>query len=275
MQNAALADLGLNWRYLAFEVHPDDLRAAIEGAKAMRFIGINLTVPHKLLAVDMVDLLDESARTWGAVNTIRFEGLDHQGQWLPLRDFSDTPRQIRSQGFNTDAEAISGALREDLGLELSKARVLLLGAGGAGRTAALKLASENLAELFLVNRTASKAEGLAREIAVCNPAVRVTIGYPSGPVDLVLNATSLGLNPADDLPFDKTQFSISQARAVYDMIYRPAQTALLKSAKVAGCRATNGLGMLLYQGARALEIWTGRPAPLEIMRSALQENVYG
>ena len=134
LQNAALAVLGLNWRYLAFEVHPDDLRVALEGAKAMRFIGINLTVPHKLLAMKMVDLLDESARTWGAVNTIRFEGLDDDGQWLPLRNFSDTSRQIRSHGFNTDADAISHALREDLGLELSKASALLLGAGGAGRT---------------------------------------------------------------------------------------------------------------------------------------------
>ena len=275
MQNAALAALGLNWRYLAFEVHPDELPVALEGAKAMRFIGINLTVPHKLLAMKMVDLLDESARTWGAVNTIRFEALDDQGQWLPLREFSDTPRQIRSQGFNTDAEAVSRALREDLGLELSKASVLLLGAGGAGRTAALKLASENIADSFLVNRTASKVETLAREIAERNPGVRVTIGYPAGPVDLVLNATSLGLNPADDLPFDKTQFSISQARAVYDMIYRPAETPLLKTAKAAGCRTANGLSMLLYQGAKALEIWTGQPAPLETMRRALEQNVYG
>ena len=275
MQNAALAALGLDWRYLAFEVHPDDLRVALEGARAMRFIGINLTVPHKLLAVNIVDLLDESARTWGAVNTIRFEGLDDLGQWLPLRELSETPRQIRSQGFNTDADAISRALREELGLELAKASILLLGAGGAGRTAALKLAAENVAELFLVNRTKSKAEALGREITVRNPGVQVTIGYPPGSVDLVLNATSLGLKPADDLPFDNAQFSVSKARAVYDMIYRPAETTLLKSAKAAGCLTSNGLSMLLHQGARALEIWTGQPAPLEIMRRALEENVYG
>jgi len=275
MQNAALAALGLDLRYLAFEVHPDELRVALEGAKAMQFIGINLTVPHKLIAVKMVDVLDESARTWGAVNTIRFEGLDDQGQWLSLRKFSETPRQIRSQGFNTDADAISRALREDLGLELAKASVLLLGAGGAGRTAALKLAAENIAQLFLVNRTQTKTEALAREIAVRYPGVQVTIGYPSGSVDLVINATSLGLKPADELPFDKEQFSLSKTRAVYDMIYRPAETTILKSAKAAGCLTANGLGMLLYQGAKALEIWTGLPAPLEIMRRALEANVYG
>ena len=91
MQNAGLAALGLNWRYLAFDVHPDNLRAAIQGAKAMNFVGLNLTVPHKLLAVDMVDVLDESAKTWGAVNTIRFEGRDERGAWRPLREFAEAP----------------------------------------------------------------------------------------------------------------------------------------------------------------------------------------
>ena len=132
MQNAGLAALGLNWRYLAFEVDPDNLRAAIQGAKAMNFIGLNLTVPHKLLAVDMVDVLDESAKGWGAVNTIRFEGRDDRGAWRPLREFAEVPRETRSHGFNTDADAITRALREDLGLELSGAKILLLGAGGAG-----------------------------------------------------------------------------------------------------------------------------------------------
>jgi shikimate dehydrogenase len=258
MQNAGLAALGLNWRYLAFEVRPDDLRAATRGAQAMNFIGLNLTVPHKLLAVDMVDALDESASRWGAVNTIRFEGRDERGAWRPLREFADAPRETRSQGFNTDADAIARALREDLGLKLSGARILLLGVGGAGRTAALKLAAEGAAELFLVNRTRSKAEAVAGEIRERSPAVKVKLGYPAGPVDLVLNATSLGLKPDDPLPCDGKQFPLRQAGAVYDMIYRPAETALLKAAKAAGCRIANGLGMLLYQGAAALELWTGR-----------------
>jgi shikimate dehydrogenase len=144
MQNAGIAELGLNWRYLAFEVHPDDLRPAIDGAKKMNFIGLNLTVPHKLLAVEMVDVLDESAKLWGAVNTIRFDGRDSSGNWLPLRELADAPREIRSYGFNTDAEAITRALKEDLGINLAGAKVLQLGAGGAGRTSALKLASENV-----------------------------------------------------------------------------------------------------------------------------------
>ncbi len=273
MQNAGLAALGLNWRYLAFEVPPDELRVALNGAQAMRFIGVNLTVPHKLLALKMVDALDASARTWGAVNTVRFEGRDRRGRWRPLREFAEAPRKVRSLGFNTDADAISQALREDLRLKLAGAKILLLGAGGAGRTAALKLASEKVKELFLVNRTLSKAEGVAKEIRRRYPAVKVTVGYPTGSVNLILNATSLGLKPADALPFDEKQFSISRTQAVYDMIYRPSRTRLLKLAKAAGRRTANGLGMLLYQGAKSLEIWTGKNAPLAVMRRALEKPV--
>jgi shikimate dehydrogenase len=278
MHNAAFAALGMNWRYLAFEVDPKNLRAAIEGAKAMNFAGINLTVPHKLLAVEMMDELDESAKKWGAVNTIRFEGRNAKGEWLPLHQFepasADGPFEIRSHGFNTDADAIVAALREDLKLELRGAKILLLGAGGAGRTTALKLASEN-AELFLVNRTQKKVDAVAAEIKKQFPDARFTVGYPKMPVDLVINATSLGLKADDSSSLDETQFSLKQTRAVYDMIYRPAETKLLAAAKKSGCKTANGLGMLLYQGAKAFEIWTGKPAPLDVMRRALEENIYG
>ena|SRR5439155_1569081 len=159
MHNAALATLGLNWRYLAFDVPPAHLRSAINGAKALKYIGLNLTVPHKLLALEMVDVLDESGRTYGAVNTIRFEALDATGRWRPLAQFAeDVPDNIRAQGFNTDADAIVRALREDLELQPSdKTAVLVLGAGGAGRVTALKLASESVGALFLVNRATEKA----------------------------------------------------------------------------------------------------------------------
>ena len=276
MQNAGINGLGLNWRYLAFEVHPSKLREAIAGAQTMKFIGLNLTVPHKLLALDMVDALDESARIWGAVNTIRFEAREPGGDWQPLRVFDDrVPDELRSHGFNTDADAIAQALAEDLGLRLPGLKVLLLGAGGAGRVAALKLASEKASALFLVNRTASKAEKVAAEIRQRFPNVNVTVGFPREPVDLALNATSLGLQPGDELPLKEGKFPLRQAKAVYDMIYRPAETPLLHAARAAGCRVANGLGMLLHQGAKALELWSGQPAPVEVMRRALRENVYG
>ena len=277
MHNAAFAALGLNWRYLAFEVDPKNLRAAIEGAKAMNFVGLNLTVPHKLPALKTVDALDDSAKTFGAVNTIRFEGRNADGAWLPLRESvgADEPLEIRAHGFNTDAVAIAQTLREDLGLELRGAKVILLGAGGTGRTVALKLASENVAELFLVNRTQSKAGEIANEIKKRFPSVRVSVGYPKNDVDLLMNATSLGLRVDDSLPLDEKQFSLHCARAVYDVIYRPAETKLLAAAKKSGCKTANGIGMLLRQGATAFEIWTGKPAPLAVMRRALEQNIYG
>lgn len=260
MQNAGFKALGLNWRYLAFEVDPRHLRAAIEGARAMNFAGLNLTVPHKLLAVDMVDDLDASAKMFGAVNTIKFEKKNGK---------------VRAIGFNTDADAIEISLREDLGLKLRGTKVLLLGAGGAGRTAALKLAQAKVAELFLINRTRSKAEEIAREIKKRFPSVEVSTVYPRDEIDLVLNATSLGLKPGDASPVDGKQFSLRQARAAYDMIYRPVETRFLARARQADCKTANGLGMLLHQGAKAFTIWTGKTAPLEIMRTALKKNVYG
>jgi shikimate dehydrogenase len=265
MHNAAFASLGLNWCYLAFEVDPKNLRAAIEGARVMGFAGLNLTVPHKLLAVDMVDELDASAKTWGAVNTIRFEV-----QSPKPKVQSSQPAEIRAIGFNTDADGLANSLRQDLAVELRGAKVLLLGAGGAGRTAALKLATENVAELFLVNRTVSKAEEIAGEIKKQFPSVKVSTGYPKTEMDLLLNATSLGLKPEDGSPLDEKQFSLKQARAVYDMIYQPAETKLLAAAKAAGCRTANGIGMLVQQGAKAFEIWTGQPAPVAVMRRAAE-----
>jgi shikimate dehydrogenase len=294
MHNAAFGALGLNWRYLAFEVHPDNLRAAIAGAKAMQFAGLNLTVPHKLLALEMVDALDESAKTWGAVNTIRFEGRAAGEDWRPLREFGvpsrdlrdgksagsrppegGTPNEFRAHGFNTDADGISLSLREDLGLALPGLTVQFLGTGGAGQVAALRLAAEGARELFLFDFAQAKAEAVAQEIHRRNPSLKVTVGFSKGPVDLLLNATPLGLKPGDASPLEGTPFSLSQAGAVYDMVYNPAETALLKAARAAGRKAANGLGMLLHQGAKAFEIWTGQPAPLDVMRRALEEAVYG
>ena len=276
MHNAAFARLGLNWRYLAFEVHPDNLRDAIAGARAMQFSGLNLTVPHKLLAMQIVDELDESSKTWGAVNTVRFEARDAGGNWQPLHHFSESiSGDIRTQGFNTDSDGIARSLREDLGLKLAGLKVLLVGTGGAGQVAALRLAMEGVAELFVTDYVIAKAETVAEEIRKRYPRVKVTVGFPKGEMDLLLNATPIGLKPGDPSPVDEKQFPLRQARAVYDMIYKPAETKLLALAQAAGCKTSNGLGMLLHQGAAAFEIWTGQPAPIEVMRRALEQNVYG
>lgn len=276
MQNAGIATLGLDWRYLAYDVHPDNLQAAISGAKAMKFVGLNLTVPHKVLATTMIDVFDVSAKTWGAINTVRFEAQDSRGEWRPVGLYADdVPDKIRSVGYNTDADAVERALREDLDLKAKGAKVFLLGTGGAGSVAARRLAQEAIAELYIYDVARDKAAAVAEQIGKNHPEIKITVGFPTGDVDLLLQATPLGLKPADPSPLAGAPFELRQARAVFDMIYRPAETPLLQAAKAAGCRTANGLGMLLYQGAAALEIWSGRPAPVAEMRRALETEVYG
>jgi shikimate dehydrogenase len=276
MHNAGFRALGWNARYLAFDVRPEDLQSALEGARCMQFLGVNLTVPHKLLALPLMTELDESAVKWGAVNTVCHEGRNEEGEWLPLREFHDErPMDIRSRGHNTDADGLSRALATDVGFDMEQARVLLLGAGGVGRVAALLMAELGVAELFLVNRTVAKAESLAAEIRERAPEVAVRVGYPDHEMDLIINSTSLGLHREDPLPIDLDQFPLTDTKAVYDMVYRPAETHLMQRAIESGARAVNGLGMLLYQGTRAFEIWTGKTAPVAVMRAALEEEVYG
>jgi shikimate dehydrogenase len=276
MHNAALAALGLNWRYLAAEVRPDDLAAAIAGARAMRYLGVNLTVPHKVAALGMLDVVSEKARLLGAVNTIVFEAPDPTGDWAALgRNPEYGTGQIRSHGYNTDAAGLARSLKEDFRWpDLQGASVLLLGAGGAARAAALQLAEEGVARLFLFNRTAARATELAEEVSIHFPAVKISTTLPGETLDLVVNSTSLGLKPTDPSPLDYEWLTRHRPARVYDMIYRPAETALLRDAKKAGCQSANGLGMLLYQGAAALELWCGQPAPVEIMRAALQKHIY-
>jgi shikimate dehydrogenase len=132
-----------------------------------------------------------------------------------------------------------------------------------------------VAALYLINRTTERAVELAREIQQRQVGLEVAVGYPPGEVDLMLNATSLGLKRGDPPPWDETRFAVGRARAVYDMVYRPAETPLLAAARAAGCRVTNGLGMLLYQGAQAVELWSEMPSPLAAMRLALEGTIYG
>jgi shikimate dehydrogenase len=279
MQNAGIAALGLNWRYLAFDVLPSALKPAIEGAMRMGFVGLNLTLPHKFSGVRCVDVLDPGAERWGAINTIHFEGRNAAGDWRPVAEFDLPPENLRAVGFNTDADAVVRAIREDLGLEIRGASVLLLGAGGAASVAALRIAQETPDRLFIVNRTIEKAFELVRQIQQLHPKLAVEAGYPKEKIDLVINGTSLGLKEGDPLPFgeadknDRAPFNLAKAAAAFDMVYRPEPTRFLKEASAAGCKTADGLSMLLYQGAAALELWTGQPAPLEAMKNALWRKV--
>lgn len=275
MHNAAIAAMGLDWRYVACGVTPDRLGEAIAGARAMGWIGLNLTVPHKLLAIPLMDQLSPMAQAMGAVNTVVFESPDRSGEWRPVGQQEEVSGPVRAHGHNTDADALLRSLREDLEFKPEGSRVLILGTGGAGQTAALRLGAEKLSSLHLVNRTTDKAEQLARKLAERFPGLTVDVGYPDGPIDLVVQATSLGLRPDDPPSWNSDRLDWKRVKAVYDTIYRPAETPLLKAAREAGCRTANGLGMLLYQGSAALELWTGKPVPVDVMRDALNKDCHG
>jgi shikimate dehydrogenase len=260
MHNAALAVMAreeerfADWRYDRFEVTPGELPRALELLHAKKFRGVNLTVPHKILAVSQVAAIDPAARLVGAVNTLRW-------------------REDGWEGFNTDGYGLAGGLREDLGVSLAGANVILLGAGGAARGAAVECLQRGCASLWIANRTQANRDELLALLAPLagagvlrgfNPAAAGAADLPAGAV--LVNATSAGLKPGDPLPIDLG--AIPAPAAVYDMIYNPAETALLAAARARQVPAANGLSMLVHHGARALEIWTGREVPVGAMAAA-------
>ena len=253
MHNAALAELARRdrtfaaWRYFRFDVPPADLPDALRRLHAAGFLGLNLTVPHKVIAVDHVAETDPAAMPVGAVNTL-------------VR----TARGWR--GHNTDGYGLASAVREDLAIDLAGTPVVLLGAGGAARAAAVECLRRRCASLAIANRTAPNLDALLSVLAPVAEAAGVpTRGFnPSAPPAdlpagaLVINATSLGLRANDPAPLDLA--ALPRPAAVLDMIYNPPQTALLRAAAALGIPFANGLSMLVHQGAKSLEIWSGIPA---------------
>jgi shikimate dehydrogenase len=251
MHNAALADLARHeaeyaeWRYFRFDIRPEDLPPALALLHAKKFRGVNLTVPHKVIAFERVTTVDAAARPVGAVNTLRWTAAG----W---------------HGFNTDGYGLSTAVNETLQRDLAGSAIILLGAGGAARGAAVECLQRGCASLAIANRTAANADALLavlRPLAGRIPLRAFALEHPPAdlPADaLVINATSAGLDPANPPPIDLGQ--LRGRPAIYDMVYNPPRTALLQAASVAGLPQANGLSMLVHQGAKALEIWTGVPA---------------
>ena len=264
MQNAALEQSELDLRYAAFEIAPNELEEALRLFREHDFIGLNLTVPHKIAAVSLVEEVEKRARKIGAINTIVY-------------------RDGKSLGWNTDAPAFEQAIRDAFSVDLRDLRVLLLGAGGgAGRALAYQCAWENCERLVLVNRTFEKAQALARELAayfagprVLGPEARLeAVRWEESALrtqiertDLAVNATTLGLRQLDPLPLPRSL--LAPHLMIYDLIAKARPSPLLAAAADAGARGANGLTMLLHQGALAFELWFDRPAPLAAMRAVL------
>jgi shikimate dehydrogenase len=263
MQNAALESCGLKLRYARFEIGSDELAAALDLLRALGFAGVNLTVPHKIAALEFMDDVDEHARQIGAVNTIKID-------------------DGKLRGFNTDGKGFSRAIREEFSVDLRDLRVLVLGAGGAARAIALQCAKENCERLVIANRTIEKAGDLAKELRdfftgpkVFGPVPRLqaipweesAFRFQIANIDLVVNATSVGLNRADASPIPARL--LAPHLMIYDTIYSSDRTPFVSAALEAGARGANGLSMLLHQGALAFEIWFEREAPLDAMRAAL------
>jgi shikimate dehydrogenase len=250
MHNAALAALAeadprfAGWSYFRFDVLPADLPKALDLLRAKRFHGINLTVPHKVIAFGLVSEIDGDARPIGAVNTL----LRTDGGW---------------RGCNTDGYGLASGLAESLHQNLAGADILILGAGGAARAAAVECLRRGCATLRIANRSGPNLDALLevlRPLAGKIPLLGVTL--PAAALRdaglLVINATSAGLGAGDASPLDLA--TLVRPAGVYDMIYHPPRTALLRQAESLGVPCANGLSMLAHQGAKALEIWTGAPA---------------
>ncbi len=251
MHNTALGDLAADearfatWQYFRFDVPPEQLPSALRTLHQKGFHGINLTVPHKVLAVNEVDEIAPAARPVGAVNTL------HR---------TDTGWA----GFNTDGYGLATALQESVQRELTDAHVVLLGAGGAARGAAVECLQRRCASLWIANRTPQNLETLLhtlRPIAGDIPLhgfAPTTIPPDLPPDAIIVNATSAGLHADDPAPIDLR--AIVRPSAVFDMIYNPSRTPLLRAAESLNLPFANGLSMLVHQGAKSLEIWSGIPA---------------
>jgi shikimate dehydrogenase len=264
MQNAALRAFEINMQCARFHIRANELRSALRFLRELDFVGINLTVPHKIAGLTQIDMADESASRCGAVNTVRL----------------DDKKLI---GSNTDAEGFSRAVRSEFSIDLRDLRVMILGAGGGtGHAIAWQCALENCERLVLVNRTQAKASAIVErlrrffaEARVLGPVARLeAVGWDEtavraqlADIDLIVNATPLGMNQSDPVPIPARL--LAPHHIVFDCVYRPSKTALLRAADEAGARGANGLSMLLHQGALSFSLWFNREAPIEAMRSAI------
>lgn len=254
MMERAFEEAALDWRYLTLEVCPKDLSAAIKGLRALGFKGGNLTIPHKVAAIEHLDELSEAAALMGAVNCINRDG----GQLI---------------GENTDGKGFIQSLRKVI--DPQEKQVVLFGAGGAARAIAVELGLAKVAKITIVNRGQERGQKL---VDLLNERVQVNADLVvlegdhvlEGGTEIVINATSIGLgDETAHVPLDMA--SLTSEMVVADVIFNPPNTQLIRGARELGCTTLDGLGMLVNQGVIAFKIWTGIEPNAQVMREALEE----
>lgn len=257
MQNAAFQKLGIDACYVPFGVAPESLGDAVRAVRALGLRGLNITVPHKEKVIPFLDELSEEARLIGAVNTIEV----NEGRLI---------------GHNTDGRGFLRSLKEDARFNPRGKRFLFIGSGGAARAVGFSLALAGAARIHFMDIDKQKAGALADDIRTKTgvdalPIPEEALAASARDADCIINATPLGLKKSDPLPLPKGH--LLKRHLICDLVYNPPATPFLKAAKAAGARQQPGLGMLLYQGVIAFEIWSGRKAPLPVMKNALTRQI--
>ena len=256
MHNAAFRALNLDARYGLFELKPQELKNFLESLSQKNIYGLNVTIPYKEQVIPFVDRLSAQARLIGAVNTIR-----------ALQD--------KLEGFNTDGEGFLKHITEDLGFSPEGKTVSVIGAGGAAKAVTVYLGKAGVKRVTIYDTQEEKLKKLLAHLKISfkgtefNQAHSIE-GLKINNSDLLVNATPIGMKESD--PLIVSEGEMHRGLLVYDLIYNPKETKLLKLGKEKGAMVSNGLGMLLYQGMLSLEIWTGKIAPKEVMRKALEDK---
>ena len=258
IQNAAWREIGADIVNVAFRVQQQDLADAVHGARAMGLLGLMVTIPHKERVLDLCDELDSSAQQMGAANLLHFHA------------------DGRIIGHSTDGWAAIKSLEEE-GVTARDAAIVILGGGGAARSLALTFAQQGAGEIHILNRTVERAQTIANEVCAMNitahalPLEDAVLHEILPTTDLLVNATSVGMHPREDespLPPSIVEKRVLDSRvAVYDIVYNPLQTRLLKEARGCGARTVDGLGMLIYTNVRAAQICAGLQISAATMRA--------
>jgi len=261
MHNAAFSFLGLNFVYVPYCVAPEELESAARAVISLGMAGVNITIPHKERICGCIDQIAPGAKIAGAVNTI-------------------VNKKGKLYGYNTDGAGFLRSLKEEAGFLPAGKTVLILGAGGAARSIAVELAISGALYITIANRKPERALALAQLLAGETPVKKAdTVRWATPEIkecvkraDLIIQATPLGMYPNEDACPDFPFEYLQPGQVVCDLVYNPPITKFLKNTSLTeGVKATNGIGMLLYQGVLAFEHWTGVQAPVEIMRKSLQE----